>query len=276
MKSCIEWRKTFRYLDQVDEYNISFKNKTKQLLYFLDQYATGEKRVNIILDDNANKDDIDLIIAIYNRDKYNIAVSLASIDTFYINQLKESNIPFYLQNHINSWDALYYAIDLGVSDVFITDELGFDLKRVHKKTKEAGIKIRCYANISQTQYPYENNDGLKGFYIRPEDIGIYNKYIDILEFYKSTEQQNILYEIYFKSKKWDGPLKDLIKGLKNDVDNYYILGKDFAKIRLDCQKKCLKGHGCQICEITISLANTLRDSQDYQVYRLDKKEKNDG
>ena len=275
MKSCIEWRKNFPYLDQVDEYNIDFKNKTTELLFFLDNYALIDKRVNIVLD-KPTQDDIELILAIKERNsEYKIAVCLDP-DMYYIDMLKEKGIPFYLKTHINSWDALYYAIDLGVSDIFITEEMGFDLKRIKKKLDGTGIQIRCYANISQIQYPYANNDGLKGFYIRPEDVDIYSDYVDVLEFYKSADQQKVLYEVYFKDKKWDGPLKEIIKGLKNNVDNYYILGSEFATTRVECRKKCLAENRCHMCDVVVSLADTLRDSPDYEVFRLYNKEKKNG
>lgn len=271
MKSCIEWRKDFKYLDKVDEYNINYKNKTKQLLYFLDHYGLGEKRVNIVIE-KPTIEDIELIVAVKHRNEnYNIAVC-TDIDMYCINQLKENNIPFYLNTHINSFDALQFAINLGVSDVFITEELGFDLKRVHEITSKAGIKIRCYANISQIQYPYEGNDGLKGFYIRPEDIEVYEEYVDIIEFYKSVDIQNTLYDVYFISKHWDGQLREIIKGLRNTVNNYYILTDEFAKRRVHCRKKCIKSERCQLCERIVELADTLEKSDDYEVFRNNIKE----
>lgn len=267
MKSCIEWRKSFPYLDQIDEYNIVFKNKTKQLLSFLNQYGV-EKRVNIILE-HPSKSDIELIIELNKTNKYRLAACLEA-DMMFIQMLKEAGVPFYLPTHINSWDALQYAINLGVSDVFITEEMGFDLKRIKKALKGTDIQIRCYANISQTQYPYEGNDGLKGFFIRPEDVDIYSNYVDVIEFYKSTDIQKVLYEVYFKDKKWDGPLMEIIKGLKNPVDNYYILGSDFAKTRVSCKKKCIKTEHCQMCEVVTALALSLKNSPNYQVFRKTK------
>lgn len=270
MKSCIEWRKNFPYLDQINQFNITFKDKPAELLYFLDKYAKTQ-RVNIICDKQIRKDDIELIAALYQKG-YNIAASLEEADADYIKILKEFNVPFYLQLHVNSWDALQYCINLGVSDVFITEEMGFDLKRIVKLTRPANIQIRCYANISQIQYPYAENDGLKGFYIRPEDWREYSEYVDVIEFYKSVDIQKVLYEAYFIAKEWDGPLKEIIKGLKNSVNNYYLLTDEFAKRRIQCRKKCIKGEKCQLCERLVSLANTIEQSEEYEVFRNKVKE----
>jgi len=59
------------------------------------------------------------------------------------------------------------------------------------------------------------NDGFKQFFIRPEDVDIYGEYVDVIEFYDSIEQQNVLYEVYFKDKEWNGKLREIIKGMDN-------------------------------------------------------------
>lgn len=264
MKSCIEWRKSFPYLDQIDQYNIDFRNKPEELINFLNQYAT-EKRVNMVLT-KPSQNDIQLIIELHKLNKYNIVVCLEP-DMYFIDMLKENKVPFYLPLHINSWDLLQYVIDLGVSDVFITDQLGFDLKRVSKITKEKGIQIRCYANITQVGQPYENNDGLKGFYIRPDDVDIYSEFVDVIEFYKSVDIQKTLYEVYFIAKEWDGPLREIIKGLKNQVNDYYILTNEFGKRRVHCRKKCIKGEKCQLCEREVELANAIENNEEYEVFK---------
>jgi hypothetical protein len=62
----------------VDEFNINFKeNKTKTLLDFLDIYAQSQ-RVNIRVDKNVSKNDVDLLEEIYKMGKYNIAILFES------------------------------------------------------------------------------------------------------------------------------------------------------------------------------------------------------
>lgn len=155
-------------------------------------------------------------------------------------------------------------ISLGVSDVFVTGTLGFDLKNVKYVAKENNVQVRCYANICQSIWG--EADSFKKFFIRPEDVDIYSEYVDVIEFYDSENHQNVLYDVYFHTKKWVGDLGEIVKGLKIDINNYYILGSDFAKRRIECNKKCLKGNRCQLCERIRELAEVLENSDEYEVY----------
>lgn len=262
MKSCIEWRKGFKFLPQIDEFNIDFRNKEIQLAKFLDVYAKSQ-RVNIRLPQEYTRYDIDLIEAAYEKG-YNIAAILPDLQP--IERLKEKKVPFYLAQYATNWDEFTGMIELGVSDIFITNELGFELDKVSTIAKENNVKIRCFANIAQSSW----GKGIKTFFIRPEDVDIYSEYVDVLEFYDSVNQQNVLYDVYFKSKEWNGKLREIIKRLDDNVNNYYILGNEFANRRIKCGKKCLKDNSrrkCELCERLIELADTLENSPDYDVFR---------
>ena len=268
MKSCIQWRKNFKYLPQIDEFNIDFRNKTKELLNFLDTYAISQ-RVNINLTKDFTPNDIQLIIDIHQRNpNYIIAVCFEQYNVEFTKKIQDVGIPFYIKEPVYSWDILVSLIKLGVSDIFITNTLGFDLERISNITKPKGIQLRCYANYCQLDwYNEEVSDTFKGFYIRPNDVDIYSQYIDVIEFYNSVDIQQTLYEVYFKDKEWDGPLKEIIKGLNRQVYNYYILGPDFAKYRAVCRKKCLANERCHLCEKTYELAISLEKSNQFEVFK---------
>ena len=265
MKSCIEWRKSFKYLAEVDQFNIDFRNKEIQLIKFLDKYAITQ-RVNLYMGLDINEDDIKLIIALWETEKYNIAVKFESYyierHKEYIQEIKDKGIPFYFNDKITSWDRLLAILNFGASDVFIAGELGFDLVRI--KSIAGDTNIRCYANVSQ--YEDESN-GFKGFYIRPEDVDLYDEVIDVIEFWKSEDKQNILYEVYFHDKEWAGNLQEIVQGLKLKFNSYYILGSEFANRRMSCNKKCMKGHRCQLCERLVELADSLENSKDFEVFK---------
>lgn len=264
MKSCIEWRKGFKYLPQIDEFNIDYRNKEAKLLKFLQQYAKSQ-RVNIRLPLDFTQNDIELLETLYQDRKYNIAVILPQRDNYYSKHLKEHNTPFYFSTPCWDWDEFIGDINFGVSDIFISGMLGFELNKVSKIAKQNNIQIRCFANIAQSRR--ENTDRFKNFYIRPEDVDFYNQYIDIIEFFNSSDQQNVLYQIYFKDKEWNGNLREIIKGLDIDINNYYILGSEFARRRSECGKRCLKNERCSLCDRLSDLAHTLEDSKEYQVFK---------
>ena len=266
MRSCINWRKGFKYLPQIDEFNIDFKEqKTRQLVSFLDKYAQTQ-RVNIKLGLNdLTKDNIDFLIGLVEEKDYFIAVCI----DYYVNndaelvkltsQLREKDIPFYFTYAASHWDELYKIISFGVTDIFISGELGFELDAVRKVIPK--VNIRCFANISQPE-------GLKGFFIRPEDVDIYDEYVDVIEFWNSEDTQSTLYEIYFKDREWNGDLREIIQGIKERVNNYYLLGSEFANRRIGCRKKCLKGERCALCDKLVDFAKTLEDSDEFEVYKI--------
>ena len=263
MHSCIEWRKGFKYLPQIDQFNIDYKNKEIKLHQFLDKYAQSQ-RVNIRLPIDYKKEDIELLESAYHDKHYNIDIVLK--DVYYANELKKHGTPFYFSEPCYDWDQLKANISLGVSDVFISGTLGFELDKVSAIAKANNVKIRCYANITQS-WGANWGDGFKGFYIRPEDVDFYDQYVDIIEFYNSVDKQNVLYEVYFKDKEWNGNLREIIQGLTLDINNYYILGSEFARRRSQCGKKCLKGNRCELCDRLVELAKNLEDSKDYQVFK---------
>ena len=270
MKSCIEWRKSFKYLPQIDEFNIEYKRKDVKLLKFLDKYAKTQ-RVNIYVNNpEVEEQDIDLLIEIYKTKKYNIAVvcQFGLNDSYQFYKLRMSNVPFYFCNPVETYDVLLGYLAIGVSDVFVTNDLAFDLEEVSQKTKPLGVQIRCYANICQSSW--NEGYGFKSFYIRPEDVDKYSEYVDVIEFYKSEDRQNVLYDIYFHDKKWSGQLREIIQGLKLDVDNHYIIDDQFANRRMKCKKKCIKGGRCRLCDRLLELAKTLEDSGEYEVFNKKK------
>lgn len=271
MRSCIEWRKSFRYLSEIDQFNIEYKiNKTRELLNFLDIYGISQ-RVNIYtgnLTKEEIQDAIDVLIDIkeLNKYKFSIVMNKNSVSEEEINKIKENNIDFYFLNLIDTWDDLLGVLNMDVSDVFIGRDLGFELTKVAAAVQhmEKPAQIRCYANLCQTLYGYD--DGLKTFFIRPEDVAFYDDYIDIIEFWDSVDIQSTLYEIYFHTHKWNGNLQEIIKGLKKEINNQYIITGAFAEYRISCERKCYKGGSCSICKKIALLADTIKNSEEYEMF----------
>ena len=267
MKCCIEWRKNFKYLSQVDEYNINYKNKLRQLISFLDEQKKLGNRINIRLPKQYTQEDIDILKSLYHDKGYtNIVVINPTYDAYFVDKIKEAKVPFYLETPATNWDVLLGFLSLGVTDVFVSEQLAFDLENVTKITKEKNVRIRCYVNVCQSAWL---NDCVKSFYIRPENVEDYSKYVDVIEFWKTEDKQDIYYKIYFIDKRWDGNLREIIKGFNKDLNNYYIVDeKEFAERRMVCQKKCLRNDKrCQHCVIAQRLAKTLEENKDYQVFR---------
>ena len=143
------------------------------------------------------------------------------------------------------YDTIDGFLSLGVTDIYIGNQLGFDIQEVAKKVHAAGVSVRIYPNICQSSYPY--SDKLTQFYVRPEDIPAYENWVDVCELISFNKSDETLYKIYAKEKKWWGPLKEIIFGLDSDIDNRYI-GPEFAWFRTNCRKRCLRDGSCKMCK----------------------------
>ncbi len=272
MKSCIQWRKSSKFLSEIDQFNIDFKDKKRQLIQFLDIFAISQ-RVNIRVSNTLTLNQIQLLIALKEQKNYNIAICFSKKysdeNESAFNIFITHEIPCYFYDFIDNWDEFTGYCNLGVSDIYITGQLGFDLERAAAIAHQKNIQLRCYANICQSRWS-KNNSGLKAFFIRPQDRQIYEGYIDVLQFNLKKEdlqQQEVLYQIYFKDNKWDGDLKEIIQGLKVSLNSYYLLGNEFGKRRINCQKRCLKGISrCNYCENLKELADTIENSEILEVY----------
>lgn len=258
MKYCINYHKDFRYFDKIDEIIIKYQNQTqKQLIDFLKTMGT---EVRIIVKVENNSLNIDKAAEIFANAKVihpNFSVMLSGPDSVFCEKLKEKNIPFFFFNLADKWDVLMSYLTFGVSDVYIANELGFDLKDVSKVCKEYNTQIRVFPNVAQLSSQISTLNKLTSFFIRPDDIQYYNEYVDVCEFFGPLDRQSVLYEIYTK-EKWLGNLSDLIIGLNVDIENTTLV-PTFGTERLSCRKDCYKGK-CIICEKCLSLANTLKEN----------------
>lgn len=174
----------------------------------------------------------------------------------YIKPLKDAGINYFFFNLANSWLKLRYLIQLGVSDVYITEALGFDLERAGEFAHKNEVKVRTYPNVAQEELPLYD---IYSFFIRPEDIETYEPYVDVCEFFwkAKVSEQSVYYKIYAIDKKWFGELQEIILGLKQPIDSRYII-KQFSETRRHCRQRCFSGGACRICDRVLDLAGTLK------------------
>lgn len=174
-----------------------------------------------------------------------------------IQWLQENNIPFFFDTYVNDWETLHMFADVGVTDMYIVENLCFELDAVHMVLRDKGIKVRVFPNVAQSKYKYDEYS----FFIRPEDRQTYDPYVDTYELFKNPDvyNMNTLFSIYADTQKWLGDLRDLIIGLQVDLDSRFII-PTYAERRLMCGKRCLKGKACRLCHRVVKLAETLEEA----------------
>ena len=266
MNYCIKYDKHSSIRNDVDELIIEYSEKDNTFLEFLELYK--EKRIIISnIEIKYLYEKIDFFSELCN--KYNNIVFLFD---YYFNEyddmlkeFQEKGMPYFFNKKINNWDELNGYISLGVSDVYIVEDMGFDLEAVKNAATVAEVRVRAFANVAQSSF--NASAALKKFFIRPEDIELYSDYIDTIEFFGDTKQQEVLYKIYTKDQKWFGKLNELILDFNSDIDSRYIIPR-FAERRINCRKDCVRGGKCRMCERIEALSHTLEEAN--LIIKMDK------
>lgn len=250
-----------------DELEIKYNRKDATLLEFLEKYK--EKRINIYI----NYEDIlekDLLLFKELKDKYNIVIE-TDLDLAIAQRLKDAEIPFFFSEYIVGWDELNGILDLGVTDVYIVEELCFELDKVAEIVHQKGARVRVFPNVAQSSW--KGTAALKKFFIRPEDVDAYEPYIDTFEFWDGNHEHKknmdiVLHKVYAIDKKWFGKLNEIIYGLDCDIDSRFTIPR-FAEMRIKCNKRCIKGGSCNICDNIYDLSKTLEKAE--IMVKIDKK-----
>ena len=263
MKYCVEFAKSFNYIDEIDEIFIQYKSNNRALEKFIEKFK--EKRILIRLNfedldefiDSSIQ--VDFIKAVIDKYEANVAIVLPEYkfdgNRKVFDIFKEKGVPVFFSTMVHSWDELIGLANMGVSDIYIVEELGFELASAAAVLHERGIQIRCYPNVAQSAHP--DVPDIKKFFIRPEDVELYEQYVDVFEFY--GDNNNLYYKIYAKDKKWFGDLSEIIFHFDKSLDSRCVVPQ-FAEVRSRCGKKCMKGSPCRICEKVDRLAETMQEN----------------
>lgn len=170
-------------------------------------------------------------------------------DLHQIKQCRESALNWFWAYPIQSYYELMGILDLHPSFLLLDAPLYFDLAQVRKKAGD--IPIRLIANEAHNiSIPRRN--GVCGTYVRPEDVPLYETYVDTLEFKtlgpweERLRKEKMLFEIY-SSGSWAGNLNLLLTNFNVNVDNR-AFPEEFGSARIQCRQSCMRESRCRLCE----------------------------
>ena len=246
-----------------DEISIIYNKQDSQLISFL-QGHLNQRIILIVKDveDFLQTEEWKKLNAIQEKyPEFNFAVCFKGVCTFQEapdalqHCIKELKIPFFTGCIATNFDQLQYLCNLAVSDVYLAEDICFDLKRARAVCDHYKVQIRAFPNVGQCSV--KSGPALKKFFIRPEDVEEYSDCIDTLEFWGPLDRQVTLLQIY-KKGIWFGDLKDLILDFDLSFDSKTIM-PDFARVRKNCGRKCIKGERCSICDTMYRINQKLAD-----------------
>lgn len=257
MKYCINYTpgSDFRYLNEIDEIIIKYNRKDTTLPAFLEEHSSQTVIIKADADIFSDTDDFNRITALYN--KYPNIMLYFQYNTEIAAKVADAEIPFYFDKIVDSWDEFHEFLKWKPVYIHVTRSLCFSIDKVAEIAHKSEVRVRCFPNLAQASFDTLNP--MLNFFIRPEDVPIYEPYIDVLELAGTDPQLSAYYEIYQK-QKWNGNLDEIIIGLSYSLDapvnNRNILPL-FGKMRIKCGKACLQGGRCQICPRSASLGQIL-------------------
>lgn len=189
-----------------------------------------------------------ILVDLVKKFKNNLILCVSTMEQ--AKYCKDNNIRFYFKHYITSYYELRTAIALGAEYIIPGAPLFFEMNRL----KYFKVKLRAIPNLAYFD-GYMRKNGVVGTWIRPEDLALYENYIDTIEFYAETkEKEKLLLDIYCDKKEWLGTLNDLVhnfdyKGFNNMFD------QEVAKRRLNCGQRCQKNNSCHSCFWALELAD---------------------
>ena len=173
-------------------------------------------------------------------------------------KLVSRNYKAYIDAPVTDWETFHIYQELGVTDIRIDGPLCFCGEAL-SKARESGVKIRAKIGF----YGFERaNRKLtpNTFFIRPEDISIYEDAIDIIEFPDEDKKGEVLFRIYTEM----GCFTDNLNILYGRFDGYddirnTLFSDIFALRRYNCKQRCLDpaASPCHYCFTEFNIVKSI-------------------
>ena len=247
---CLNYYPSQKYLQDADELKIRYRPADRTLKDFLEVYQN--RTIIIDVTDSFEEVDAQLLKGLYDKYK-NIKIIFDFYNKEFLARAQQIEIPFFFTNLITTIDQLHGLLKYNPTDMYICEELGFSLDKISKILHDNNVRVRVFPNICQSSFP--ETPSIKTFFIRPEDIPFYQKYVDVFQLIIDQDRQRVLHKIY-NNHKWLGPIDEIIPSFKDYLDNRYVLN-NFGQIRSRCGKRCmLDPSSCDVCGRFQDLTNT--------------------
>lgn len=232
----------------IDEFNLKFKDDSSEenMIYFLQQYQ--DKQINIEFESL-------IINRVFKFMSVHPRVTVRLKDHFPISLLNDNKIPWFYDSVLSasSMEMLVHMVEVdNVYEVYIADELLYDLPRVHEYCQSKGVRIRLIGNHIPSTDPDAGSDITSPIF-SPRDFDYLSLFIDAIEFDCGTPYNwnrfNVYYKQWFQKKDWLGDLRYINLDLKLEMYPACIPARLTEK-RMQCKRKCKDGSShCRSCQL---------------------------
>lgn len=234
--------------DELDEINLNYSSKNKQedLIKFCSELK--DKRINIFFNgadiEDIFKNNLSMILSLKSVLKDNFYIRLSFNQLYHRKYLEEYDIKYFCEYYIDSYIKLRYFLDnTNVSDIYISDDLCYNLKEIKEICESRDISIRMILNKIPSTFIYAG-ELYDAPIFRPQDFDILDKYIDTAEFdcWKGNKylwnKYIVLYRRWFNKKEWNEDLRYLNDDISFEFNNDKVpLG--YSSFRSTCMHRCM-------------------------------------
>lgn len=245
MKYCLSSRQSAEYLKKADEIKVKYRDR--DIIYdFSQKYPTATIILEMPFDNTGvNWAEIEKFNCVTEN---RLILCLANLHD--IPRCQQLNVKYYYGFPVGSFYELNGLKKMGVCYFKLAPPAFFKMEKV----KKLGIPVRVIPNLAYDAYIAQEN-GIYGQWIRPEDLDLYDPYVETVEFEDcDLDKERALYRIYKEDKAWPGEIGMLITNFNYPGLNRLIPPIELAQTRLNCGHRCQEGSICRLCKNYIDLA----------------------
>lgn len=245
MKFCIPYYSSFRYFDVIDEIILQYSEHNENIVEFVISHYNENQRVIVDITSKLLESNINNMIPILKKLQQEHKNMVVKTNSKTYKELREGALQYFFTDFCRTDDEVYAFIKQGVSDVYIVENLAFNLREMGEYCHKKHVNVRVIPNMAQ--YAKGQKEWIPApckFFIRPEDIDKYEPYVDVFEFVAPGDRLSVLFKIY-KSKQWLGDLDKLIIGLGEEFLNNGLI-PNFGIERTKCKHRCMREQ-CFLC-----------------------------
>ena len=248
MKCCLSSRCEISYLKQADEVKYAYQDRGSIIRRKEDFHPNA----TIVLHHLRTDPPIEWEYLENIKTVYENKFILALYSLQECEEAKARGFRFYLNLPVTSYWELRALKELGVEYVHLGAPLFFDIERA----ASVGVPVRAVPNVAYADgLPHDN--GLCGCWIRPEDLKMYEPYVQIIEFEDCENhlREQAMFRIYMQGNGWSGPMEQLITNYDYPGEGR-MFNPRFTVARLNCNHICqTPGRVCRICKRLSQLAD---------------------
>ena len=248
--------------DQTDEFNVLFnpnRNSIDKLYEFCKTFS--DRRINIEYSDNNPK--ISDIRGLLSANP-NVAVRVMKGNVKVLVDLIKEDIQAFFHYDFPAYNitSLSYMLSLGVSDVYLADDLFYNLYDVYPILQEKGVQHRMILNMIPSNLPNAGADP-KAPIFPPECGHLLFPYVDVVEFECGRPfnwaRCGVYYRAWFQREDWHGDLIEIIPNLTLSIPNDSLIVDRLIWFKLGCGRRCdaRVTSPCNKCEQFIKMAQSL-------------------